>query len=379
MTKYIIIIIGSFLVQNTHAQGRFMPTCFPSLLLPVDARSAGLAGAGTALDGDISSINSNPARLAMLEGQHHLAFDFLPFPSIAKDVNKVGLKYAYTAPNKNSFSLAVNYFSAGNITLRNDVGADILSIKQSDYNITIGYGMQVVSNGYLGASLRYLYQSNLINLTDNNLISGGAAMGGDIGYLHNLMLSDHFERLRIGISLQNIGSKLNGYLYQPMNLSFGTTYSNGYFDEDKRSTSDIAYLLGIQIDKPLVPSMPLYDASGKIIAGLDPTNRSIFSNLFTTWADAPGGIKENIKQIRYAIFSEVLFNKILALRAGYAHENPDYGNRSYLSIGAGLNWNYQGSDYKMNLAYLQPIGPGASYSPLKNSFSLQFLFDFGEN
>ncbi|MBX9839304.1 MAG: PorV/PorQ family protein, partial [Silvanigrellaceae bacterium] len=202
---------------------------------------------------------------------------------------------------------------------------------------------------------------------------------GDIGVLHNFVLTDQLERIRLGASIQNIGSKLNGSIYQPMNFSIGATYSNGFFDGDRNSNLDIAYSVGFQLDKPMVPAVPIYDNAGKIIAGQDPTNRNVFSNLFSTWSDAPGGFSENIKQLRYTLFAETIFNKLLALRTGYTHENPNYGNRSYLAVGAGLKWAYEESDYRVNLSYIQPIGPMASNSPLRNTFSLQFLFDFGNN
>ena len=372
------IITTAFLIAQLlcHAQGKFMPTCFPSLLLPVDARSAGMAGAGTALDADISAISSNPARLAMLEGQHNVAIDYLPYSAIAKDAKKIGVKYALASNKRNTLAIGVNYYTSGAITLRNDVGAEMGQLKQSEYFVTLGYGRQITNNGFLGVSLRYLYQGNLTNLDDNNVVSGGAAVGGDIGYLQNIILSDDYEKIRLGVSLQNLGSKLNGTLYQPMNFSFGLSYSNGFYDEDKNSNADIAFTAGFQIDKPLIPSLPVYDAAGNIIEGKNP-NRSVFSNLFSTWADAPGGFKENLKQLRYSIYAETLLNRVIAFRAGYAHENIDYGNRNYLSIGAGINWTYSESDYGINLAYVQPIGTGASYSPLRNAFSLQLLFQFG--
>ncbi len=215
-------------------------------------------------------------------------------------------------------------------------------------------------------------------MTDNNVISGGAAVGGDIGILHSIVLSDILERIRLGASIQNIGSKLNGSLYQPMNFSIGATYSNGFFDGDRNSNLDIAYSVGFQLDKLMVPAVPNYDSTRIIIADQDPTNRNVFSNLFSTWSDAPGGFSENIKQLRYTLFAETILNKIIAFRAGYTHENPNYGNRRYLAVGAGIKWTYGENDYKVNLAYVQPIGPMASNSPLRNTLSLQFLLEFGK-
>ncbi len=375
---YLILFVSMFCICRINAQTTgTAPTSFPSLQLPSEARAAGFAGATTALDADISAVSGNPARLALLVTQHNVAFEYMNFPSISKDAKKMGLKYAFLASDKHTLGFAVNYFTNGSITLRNEYGADITSIKQSEFSFTASYGLQVSNNGYLGASLRYLQQSRLMDLNSNNTISGGPAMGFDIGYLHSIFLRDVYQKVRIGAALQNIGSKLNGNLYQPMNMSIGATFSDGYYDDDKYSMQSFAWCAGLQIDKPLVPSMPVRDSTGKIVAGKDP-NRSVVSNIFSTWADAPGGMSENLKQIRYTVYGEAMFEKRFSVRAGYAYENPSYGGRTYISVGAGINWGYQESDYTVNLAYLQPVGKTASYSPLRNTFALQFQFQFGK-
>jgi hypothetical protein len=138
-----------------------------------------------------------------------------------------------------------------------------------------------------------------------------------------------------------------------------------------------ALTVGLQADKPMVPTLPQYDASGNIIAGKDP-DRNVLGNIFSTWSDAPGGFKDNLKAIRYSLYSEVVFQKLFSVRAGYAHENPQYGSRNYLSLGAGVGWNYQDTDYGVNFSFQQPIGSGASYSPLKNAFGLQLTIQFGQ-
>jgi hypothetical protein len=374
MRTYLLIIAVLVFANSIHAQTA--GTAFASLQLPTDARAAGFAGGSTALDADISAVSGNPARLALLASQHTAAAEFLSFPSISREAKKMALKYAVQVKERHTLGFAVNYYTTGNITLRNEYGADMALLKQNEYSFTCSYGLQVANNGYLGASLRFLNQSKLIDLTNNGTVSGSAAVGFDIGYLHNIILRDDFEKIRIGAALQNIGSKLNG-LYQPMNLSIGASYSDGYYDADKYSMQEFAWLAGLQIDKPLVPTLPTRDSTGKIIAGKDP-NRSVISNIFSTWTDAPGGFGENLKQVRFTIYGETLLNKRLAFRGGYTYENAAYGARTYVALGAGINWGYQESDYTVNLAYLQPIGKAASYSPLRNSFALQFLFQFGK-
>lgn len=376
MKKFYILILNIMALHGFGQTGT-ATTSFPSLQLPADARAAGFAGASTALDADISAVSGNPARLALIASQHTAAAEFMNFPSISREAKKMGVKYAVLLKERSTFGVSINYYTTGNITLRNDYGADISLLKQSEYAITFSYGLQITNNGFLGGSLRFLNQSKLIDLNSNGSVGGGSAVGFDIGYLQNIILRDDFEKVRVGVAIQNIGSKLNGNLYQPMNFSIGASYSDGYYDADKYSMQPFAWMAGLQIDKPMVPTLPVRDSSGKIIAGKDP-NRSVISNIFSTWADAPGGMAENFKQMRFSIYGEAMFNKRMAVRGGYSYENANYGGRTYIAIGAGINWGYQESDYTVNLAYLQPVGKVASYSPLRNTIAIQFLFQFGK-
>ena len=161
-----------------------------------------------------------------------------------------------------------------------------------------------------------------------------------------------------------------------MNLSLSTIYSSGYYDNDEKFSHDFAFLIGLQLDKPLVPTPPVIDSTGKILKGKD-YNRGIINCIFSTWNDAPGGAVENMKQLRYSLFSEVVLQRNFSLRGGFAYEDAAYGSRTFFSLGAGLKWNYQESDYQINLAYLVPQGSNAGVSPLKNTVSVQFAFQFG--
>jgi len=370
----LLILIPFFgLAQQTN----FFSTAYPSLQIPVDTRLASLANAGTALDCDLSAINTNPARLAMMNVKNSVGFDFTRLPGIANDAKKVSLKYAFLNGERSVFGLGINYYSGGLINLRDEVGGDLATIKSAEYNLSLTYALQISNNSHLGLTFRYLNQNKLYDAFGVSTTKGTSAVGADIGYLHNFEFAQDSKKLRLGVALQNLGTKLNGSVYQPLNLSLGLTYSNGYFDNDEKYASGVAFMTGFQIDKPLVPTPPIYDTAGKIISGKDYYNRSIINNLYSTWSDAPGGFSENLKELRYSFFAETVLQKLVSLRVGYTHENPKYGSRTFVSMGAGIQWSYQESSYQINLAYLLPQGQNAGVSPLKNTMSLQFMFQFG--
>ena len=374
--KKINLLLILCLPFSLYAQTKFNSTAYASVQLPSDARTTALANGGTALDCDLSAINTNPARLSLLNVQHSVAFDYFNMPSISKDAKKVAIKYAFVNGERSTFGVGINYYSTGAITLRDEFGADISTIKSAEYSVSLSYATQISNNSHLGATFRFLNQNKLVDTDGNATRNGNAAIGIDVGFIHNFELDEDYKKIRLGIALQNLGTKLGGTLYQPMNLSLSTIYSNGYYDNDEKFSHDFAFLIGLQVDKPLVPSLPVIDSLGKILKGKD-FNRGIINCIFSTWNDAPGGAWENMKQLRYSLFSEVVLQRNLSLRGGFAYEDAAYGSRTFFSLGAGIKWNYQESDYQINLAYLVPQGANAGVSPLKNTISLQFAFQFG--
>ena len=87
--------------------------------------------------------------------------------------------------------------------------------------------------------------------------------------------------------------------------------------------------------------------------------------------DAPGGFKEEMREISFSFGAEYWYNKQFAFRAGYYYEHPTKGNRQFLTAGLGLKYNVFG----LNISYLVPTSN--QRSPLDNTlrFTLMFHFD----
>ena len=128
----------------------------------------------------------------------------------------------------------------------------------------------------------------------------------------------------------------------------------------------------------MVPTPPIYYANSNntdstaIYKGKDP-NRGLMSGTLGSFNDAPGGIKEEIKEITMSYGVEYWYADIFAIRAGHFRENALKGNRKYFTVGAGLMYNMFG----LNFSYLLPSGAGINRNPLSNTlrFSLSFNLD----
>jgi hypothetical protein len=124
----------------------------------------------------------------------------------------------------------------------------------------------------------------------------------------------------------------------------------------------------VDVNKLLVPTPPIYDENGNIIDGKDP-NVSVVRGIFQSFYDAPGGFKEEIKELQISVGIEYWYDKQFALRAGYFYEHATKGNRKFFTLGAGLKYNVFGLDF----SYLIPT---EQQHPLENTLRFSLLLDF---
>jgi hypothetical protein len=183
-----------------------------------------------------------------------------------------------------------------------------------------------------------------------------------MSYRKNIQQFGKDARFSFGVNISNIGPKVDytnieSNYFLPTNLRVGA--ANTWLLDTK---SELTF--AIDLNKLLVPTPPIRDTNGQIIEGKE-DNTSVVSGIFGSFSDAPGGANEEFKEISYSSGVEYLYNKQIALRAGYLYEDPYKGSRRYATLGAGFR--YQTLDF--DFSYL----PGRQdKSPLANSlrFSL---------
>ena len=98
---------------------------------------------------------------------------------------------------------------------------------------------------------------------------------------------------------------------------------------------------------------------------------SVPKSIFSSFADAPGGIKEELQEITISIGAEYWYNKVFAARAGYFHENEYKGNRKYFTAGAGLKFNM----FQIDASYIIPVEQN---NPLANTIRFTLAFDLSQ-
>jgi hypothetical protein len=138
-----------------------------------------------------------------------------------------------------------------------------------------------------------------------------------------------------------------------MNLRLGTSFTYD-FDNFNKLT------LAIDLNKLLVPTPNPSDSTKK--------NISVPEGIFKSFYDAPGGFKEEMREITYSYGLEYWYNNLFALRAGYFHENMYKGNRKYFTVGGGFRLR----GFTLDFSYLMPVDLNNNALARTLRFSLSF-------
>jgi len=302
-----------------------------------------------------------------------LGFSVSHTPWLSALVNDISLSYmsGYKQLDKRqAIGLSLLYFSLGDIERTDESGGSLGAYNPNEFSTDLSYARKLSDKLSLGMSLRFIYS----NLTGGLFVGGsetkaGTSIAADIStyYQTDFEVKGKNSIFAFGANLSNIGSKMT-YTetaekdFIPMNLRLGTAWT---IELDKYNSVAIAF----DINKLLVPTPPIYnDTTDAVEFGKDP-NRGVVSSIFDSWADAPGGFSEEMREFTYSTGLEYWYDKQFALRGGYFYEHASKGNRKYFALGAGLKYNVFGVDF----AYLIPT---QQRHPLENTLRFTLHFDF---
>ena len=131
--------------------------------------------------------------------------------------------------------------------------------------------------------------------------------------------------------------------------------------------------IAFDINKLLVPTPPEYDSNNNIVAGKDP-NVAVVTGMFQSFGDAPGGAKEEFREINFSFGTEYWYADQFAFRAGYFNEHDTKGGRKYFTFGSGVKYNVFALDFSYLVNASRAINGN---NPLANTMRFTLVFDFG--
>lgn len=343
----------------------------PFLLITPDARAGAMGEAGVAVMPDGNAMSINPAKLAFLEKPYGVSLSYSPWlKNLVPDINLAYLSGFYQLDERTVLGASLRYFSLGDISLTDEFGGAQGTFNPNELAFDATYSRKFGENFSLGTSARFI-RSNLTSAQINgSQQKAGMAVAVDVSafFKKPTVLFGKDAILSAGLNLSNIGTKMSyaetqNKRFLPANMKLGGA-STFIIDDYNQFT------FALDFNKLMVPTDPIRDlTTGEIISGKDPY-RSVPSGIIGSFADAPGGLKEELKEVSISTGIEYTYNQQFAVRAGYFYENPQKGDRRYLTLGGGLKYNV----FNLDFSYLVA---SAQNSPLANTlrFSLAWSID----
>lgn len=371
---------GAYADDNIKNEFNPIETGVTSLSIAPDARGASMGDIGAATDPDAYSQFWNPSKYAFAYSKAAVSLSYTPW--LRKLVNDIFLAdvsgYWKLGSNDNqAVSASLRYFSLGEVNTNDPTGITTQSLNPYELSFDVGYSRKLSEKFSMGVVFRYIYSDlGFSNSYAGDQTVGASAFSADIsGYYTTYPIIGRNEcQWSWGWNISNIGTKVNynngeDPAFLPTNLRLGTTFMFPLADYHNLA-------LSLDLNKLLVPARPREsdypdDTDGEreyLDALQEWQDMSPITGIFKSFSDAPGGFKEELREITYSLGAEYSYNQQFFLRAGYYHESQFKGNRQYFGIGAGFSLNVLRLDASYMIATAQQ-------SPLDQTLRFSLTFD----
>ncbi|GAA4131126.1 type IX secretion system outer membrane channel protein PorV [Flavobacterium chungbukense] len=364
-------------------------------MVAADARAAGLADQGVATSADVFSQQWNPAKYAFSEDAQGLSISYTPYlTDLANDISLGQLTYYNKINEKSAFATSFRYFGFGGIELRytGDPNEAVREVSPNEFALDGSYSLKLSEKFSMAVGARFI-NSNLKVASEEVDARAAKSFAVDVAAFYQseeIAYQDFNGRWRAGVNFQNLGPKISydnddiSSNFLPANLRVGGGF-DFIFDEYNKLT------VSAELTKLLVPTPPgigtPVDGNGdgdfddpEDISQAQATNNGYqkyndigwFEGIFKSFGDAPGGFKEEMKEVTYSLGAEYMYQDSFAMRLGYYHESPEKGAKQFFSLGAGFKYNIM----KIDVSYL--FSASKIKNPLENTLRFSLTFNFGD-
>lgn len=352
-----------------------------SLSIAPDARGASMGDLGAATDPDANSQFWNPSKYAFAYSRAAVSLSYTPWlRQLVNDIFLANLSGYWKIGNDDNqaVSASLRYFSLGEVSSGGISGEEIQTLNPYEMSVDVAYSRMLSEKYSMGVTMRYIYSA--LGFSDSyagDQQNGASAFSADIsGYYTTYPMVGRSEcQWSWGFNISNIGTKVsfnNGEdpAFLPTNLKLGTMFKFPLADYHNLA-------IGMDFNKLLVPTRPReldYDMNtpeGQLKyeeALQDWKDMSPITGIFKSFSDAPGGFKEELREINWSLGAEYSYNDQFFLRAGYYYENAMKGNRKYFAMGAGFSLNV----VRLDASYMMTT---AQSSPLDQTLRFTLTFD----
>lgn len=368
-------------------------TAMPSLTIAPDAHAAGMGDIGAATTPDMNSQYWNAAKYAFIDERGGISASYTPW--LRKLVGDIDLAYLtgfYRFDDKQAISASFTYFSMGKVALiPNGFNSNYSELdpstfaeaKPNEWALDIAYSRKLHDYVSMAATLRFMY-SDLNNGINQSIGSNPIEMypawtfAADISlyYRQPIELPMGTSHFALGFTVANLGGKMSydkgdTQNFIPATMRIGASYEIPFDNYNRLMAS-------VECSRLLVPSTYSKFASGigesDDAYRWDESGKREYSKVsspkgwWQSFADAPGGAKEEFNEMRWGIGLEYSYNRQFFGRLGYSHEDKMKGNRRYVTVGAGFKLSIVRFDFAYCIAT-------ASSNPLDQTMRFTLGFD----
>jgi len=353
----------------SYAQGE---AAVPFLLLAPDSRAGGIGESGGGLADNSSAIFWNPAGIAFLTGTEvsithsnwlpqfnlDLFYDYLTYRQYFEDLN-------------GSLTASITYMNFGEFVQTGEADpTPIGTFRSFDAALTLGYATKIDPDWGLGLNFRLIHSRLSPEISVGEQTGSGsatsisfdiAAMWRPVSFVLPLLDEDIGGKFSLGFNLSNLGPKIY-YLQKaqadpiPTNFRLGFAYK--ILDDEFNS---LIYTLDFS----------------KLLVSRDTTDsEEFYTAIFTAWAD--DSFNEELRDIVTSMGLEYWYGTpgdfLFALRSGFFYEDPSYGNRKFVTFGAGIRYDIYGFDF----SYITTsVFKGGENHPLSDTLRFTVLIGWG--
>lgn len=383
-TITIIMALVSVVLTASAQKDMFNPvyTGVTSLSIAPDSRAGAMGDVGCATDPYYDNNNQfwNPSKFPFTHSNGGVSLCYTPW--LRKLVSDIDLAYLSGYGKLDDYSAlsgSLTYFSLG------EVIAGSYTIRPYEMALDVAYSRMLSETFSAAVAMRFIYSDLQYSYSDE--ITPGKAFAADISMYYNnyVGIGRRDCMLGLGLNISDIGSKISydgGQTNQfiPTNLRIGASLLIPVDDYN-------AFSINADANKLLVPTKPTYSQfmaeehpgetddhysyTSEYATWVESTGYndiSPISGIFKSFADAPGGFEEEMREIYFGVGLEYIYNDQFFVRAGYHYEDKYKGNRKYFTFGAGFRM----SVFSLDAAYLVSTSQS---NPLDQTLRFSLSFD----
>lgn len=367
MIRKVLFFSLIFFATVPLAKAQVGVTSVPFLQIEPDSRAAGMGNAGVAIADNASAVFWNPAGLAFQSGNQVSITHSEWLPKFNADLFYDYLVGKYHVEDIGTFGGHITYLNLGEQLRTDQDGFEQGRFNSYEFAAGLSYGLQLNDNWSLGSGFRFIYSSLADGDVGSQQIKPGSSIGIDLATMYKsntFSLLGNDATLDAGFNLSNLGP--------------GLRYTDNAEKDPLPTMLRMGWAFTTDLDENGINTITIANDYSKVMARVDEDGNadSPVEALFTSWGsyernvgDGRTATLNTFQQFMVSTGLEYWYNNLFSVRGGYYFEDPNNGDREFITLGAGIRYDIFGVDF----SYIHTL---QEEHPLANTTRFSLLVDF---